>query len=122
MEVIPKVLTFSINRIEFNNNGRRKHTPILCDRILNLRGMTAHHYDETDVKCTLFAAILHKGIGGISCGHFVSYVFNTEHTAILYDDELVKEVSSKKLITSTEFMKNVYMHVLLRKRRQVGCK
>ena len=39
----------------------------------------------------------------------ISYVFNTENTAILYNDELVRVINSKTLLTSNEFMKNVYM-------------
>lgn len=61
-----------------------------------------------DINGTLPAAVVHKG-PSINCGHFVSYVFDTENTAILYDDELVKVINSKKVLTSNEFMKNVYM-------------
>ncbi len=64
-----------------------------------------------DIDCTLLAAIVHKG-PSINYGHFVSYVLNTENTAILYDDELVKVINSKTFLKSHEFMKNVYMHVL----------
>jgi sentrin-specific protease 1 len=108
IEDIPNVLTFSINRVEFADTLKRIYTPILCDTTINLRGMTARCFDEADLKCTLLAAILHKG-PFVRSGHFVAYVFNTASTAILYDDTIVKEVCSKNLITSPEFMKNVYM-------------
>ena len=108
IEKIPNVLTFSINRIEFTDTLQRVYTAILCDTTINLRGMTAQEYDEKDLKCRLLAAILHKG-PFVQSGHFIAYVFNTTSTAILYDDTIVKEVCSKSLITSPEFMKNVNM-------------
>ena len=61
-----------------------------------------------DIDCTLLAAVVHKG-PSINYGHFVSYVFNTENTAILCNDALVKVINSKTLLTSNEFMRNVYM-------------
>ena len=108
IQEIPSVLTFTINRVKFTDTLRRIDTPILCDTTINLRGMTAQNFDETDLKCTLLAAILHKG-PFIQRGHFIAYVFNTANTAILYDDTIVKEVCSKNILTSPEFMKNVYM-------------
>jgi ubiquitin C-terminal hydrolase len=91
IEDIPNVLTFSINRVKFADTLQRIYTPILCDTIINLRGMTAQNFDEADLKCTLLAAILHKG-PFVQSGHFVAYVFNRASTAILYDDTIVKEV------------------------------
>ena len=102
------MLTFSINCVEFTDKLKRIYTPIFCDTTINLRGMTAQNFDETDLKCTLLAAIVHKG-PFVQKGHFIAYVFNTASTAILYDDTIVREVCSKSLITSSEFMNNVYM-------------
>ena len=106
----PDILTFTINRIIIDSNGEPKkiYTPVFCDRVINLRGIAAAHYDDMDINGTLLAAVVHKG-PSINCGHFISYVFNTENTAILYGDELVRVINSKKLLTSNEFMKNVYM-------------
>jgi hypothetical protein len=61
IEDIPNILTFSINHVKFADTLQRIYTPILCDTTINLRGMTAQNFDEADLKCTLLAAILHKG-------------------------------------------------------------
>ncbi len=89
-------------------NQKKIYTPIFCERKINLRGIAAVNYDDMDIDCTLLAAVVHKG-PSINYGHFVLYVFNTENTAILYDDALVKVINSKTLLTSNEFMRNVYM-------------
>ena len=106
----PDILTFTVNRIiiDFNGKPKKIYTPIFCDRVINLRGISAAHYDDMDIECTLLAAVVHKG-PSINCGHFVSYVFNAENTAIIYDDERVQVIDSNKLLTSDNFMKNVYM-------------
>ena len=110
MSSFSDILTFTINRIIIDSNGEPKkiYTPVFCDRVVNLQGIAAAHYDDMDINGTLLAAVVHKG-PSINCGHFISYVFNTENTAILYDDELVRVINSKKLLTSNEFIKNIYM-------------
>ena len=50
--------------------------------------MTAQNFDETDLKCTLPAAIVHKG-PFVQKGNFIPCVFNTASTAILNDDTIV---------------------------------
>lgn len=119
IDVMPKILTFSINRIQCNQFGnlQRVYTPILCDLRINLRGMTARNFDENDIECTLLAAILHKG-PFVHSGHFIAYVFNSAHTAIMYDDTIVKEVCCKSLVNSNDFKENVYMLFYARGVRQ----
>ena len=52
--------------------------------------------------------MLHYG-SDIQRGHFVSYVFNSDHTATLYDDENVLVFSSEELLNFPRFQQNVYM-------------
>lgn len=42
-------------------------------------------------------------------GHFVSYVFNADKTATLYDDTIVQQCDMEEILISQAFMQNVYM-------------
>ena len=59
----PDILTFTINHIIIDSNGEPKkiYTPVFCDRVINLRGIAAAHYDDMDINGTLLAAVVHKG-------------------------------------------------------------
>ena len=104
---IPSSFIVSINRTAGENHAKI-HTPVVCDKVLNLRGIDANHFYEKDVNFDLRAAFLHKG-PTISFGHFVSCVFNIDHTVFIYDDEAVSIVNSETLTNSNDFRKNVCM-------------
>ena len=104
---IPCIFTVTINRTAAYIHTKIS-TPILCDSVLNLRGIDADHFDDRDVDFNLRAAILHKG-PSVRFGHFVSCIFNADGTAFVYDDEAVDAVTTENLINSTDFKTSVYM-------------
>lgn len=106
---IPIVSVLTINRIKVKGKSRIKiNTPVFCDKKINFRGTTSDKYDEDNVYYCRIAAVLHYG-SDIQRGHFVSYVFNSDHTATLYDDENVLVFSSEELLNFPRFQQNVYM-------------
>ena len=104
---IPSTFTLTINRTKIENHAK-VHTPVICNKIINLRGIVAEDFDEKDINFNLRAAILHKG-SSIGFGHFISCIFNCDDTAFVYDDEAVNILDSKTLINSNDFKKSVYM-------------
>ena len=102
-------MTFTINRVIVDLKGKAKiYTPIFCDRMINLRGITAVHYDDMDIGCTLIAAIVHKGpTNKLWTLCFKCFQYGKYCDSLWW--RIGEVIDSKKLLKSDEFMKNIYM-------------
>ena len=113
---IPYTMILTINRTSFNNRSKI-NSPIICDKLINLRGIEAKSFDDEDIDYKLKAAVLHKGPSR-SFGHFVACVFHTEDKVVVYDDDVVQVINEKSLLTSIDFMESVYMCFYVREDRK----
>ena len=91
---LPYVLVLALKRFKYNENNNFKLKQLITFPIDN--------YDIKGKKYNLFGVVYHYG--GINSGHYVCAVRNKENKWILCDDNVLKEIDVKKVMTSNAYI------------------
>ena len=100
----PKILIINLKRFTFNNNNflNRKKSNLISFPVDNL-DITKYTYlkKKEDCQYKLYAIANHSGTS--SFGHYTSYCKNLDDKWYEYDDNNVREIDSKNIITNNAY-------------------